>query len=414
MLIATTIIAAALALPPALQPASRPVSPTNPNALRYFEVPLQGEVGKEITAPGVRDAIKAAASKQADVIVFVIDTPGGRVADADMIAKVMDRERAGLKYYAIVNRAISAAVWPLSRMDRVFFAPGATAGAAVAFSVSRQTGNAEVDAKMNAALTADVSAAAELRGQPGSVYRAMMLQSATLYRWKDGGGRFQLGETAPAGAKEVLELDGPGSVLAWTTDQAAESGFGTLLTSRDPATLGQHVGAEEWIKAGDGAVQMTRAFRDIERDAKKVEKAKEDITETREKIVSIAKSLAGRVISARNADPRATVQVAYRESGTLTSESQMKWKRQSDVAINAWSDVVSLAGDLQRAERKAAAAVTDFNKAAAEELSSRLYEEKHEPIKLDPVEHNLDLRAIEREASETLARVRRERVRSKL
>lgn len=144
MLIVSLLAAAALCQP----------GPAIEGQVTYFEVPLKGEVGKEITAPGVRDAIKAAAGKKATCIVFILDTPGGRVADADLIAQVMDRERGGLKYYAIVNKAISAAVWPLSRMDRVFLAPGSATGAAVAFSVSGRSGSAEVDAKMNAALTA--------------------------------------------------------------------------------------------------------------------------------------------------------------------------------------------------------------------------------------------------------------------
>jgi membrane-bound ClpP family serine protease len=191
----------------------QPAQPAADNSARFLEVPLRGVFGAEITAPGIRDAIRAAKSKKAAAVVFTFDTPGGRVLDADAIAAVMDAERsapggADLKYYALITQAFSASVWPLSRCDRIFFAPGAAAGAAVAFRESAKTGNIEVDAKFNAAMAASVSAAAESHGQSGVIYRAMMLKDARLFGYKDASGEYHLSDQPPASdAKDIEEID---------------------------------------------------------------------------------------------------------------------------------------------------------------------------------------------------------------
>lgn len=408
-----TMLAAGLAL------CGQPTTPATPAAapkvesLRYFEVPLKGEVGKEITAPGVKEAIKAALLKKADCVVFVIETPGGRVIDADAIADVMDHERAGLKFYAVIRRAISAGIWPLSRMDGIFFAPGGAAGAAVAFKYSSNTGQFEVDAKFNAAHAADVSAAAELHGQPGCVYRAMMVQNATLFRWRGEDGKVKLGETAPPGAKEVVELDNSSSVLAWTTQQAVETGFGTMMKSGEVSSLGPLLQVKEWVSVGDGTPQMTRFKNEIERAVNDVKRTQDQIETTRKAIVTAAERVVSQAAIARKADPR-NIQVFYRDTGTFTPESQTKWRQASDAAIDAWNAVLGLLEDLQRAERKAALAVDEYNKAVNKEFAARLYKDKPEPLKLDPVDHGINEPLARKEASDILARVRTERSKNRV
>lgn len=397
------------------QPATPAAPPKSDKTetLRYFEVPLRGEVGKEITAPGVRDAIKAAALKKADCVVFVIDTPGGRVSDAQAIAEVMDSERAGMKYYALVNRAISAAVWPLSRMDGVFFAPGGAAGAAVAFTHSAKTGQYEVDAKFNAAMAADISTEAESHGQAGAVYRAMMIQAATLYRWRGESGRTVLGERPPPDAKEAVELDGPSTVLAWTTLQASEAGFGKMTTSAQASSLGPLLNTKEWVSVGDGTQQMTRAKKELERVVNEVTKAKEQIETSRKAVVTAAERAAAQVPVARKADPK-NIQLYYRDTGTLTADSQTKWRQASDAATEAWNMELGLLEGILRAERKAATAVDEYNKAAAREMAARLYKDKYEDLKLDPVKHGIDVNGIGKEASDTLARIKSERSKARV
>lgn len=303
----------------------------------FLEVPLKGTFGEQITAPGVREAIRAAKTRKAAAIVFTFDTPGGRVVDANAIAAVMDAERADLKYYALITRAISAAVWPLSRCDRVFFAPGAASGAAVAFYESAKTGNLEVDAKFNAALAARVAAAAESHNQSGAVYRAMMLKDARLFGFKDASGTLQLTDQPPSpDAKDVEEIDTAATVLAWTTEQAAKYHFGLPAPSADPASLGPPLGADSWQGLGNvGNDSMKRSSKEVERKAKATERAESKIKEAREHVVEIAKRIVDQTKAAEGSEPdKGGMTIYYKEgSGAFTPETQIRWRNQTDTAI---------------------------------------------------------------------------------
>lgn len=388
----------------------------------YFEVPLKGEFGKEITAPGVRDAMRTARKRNATAIVFVFDTPGGRVSDAQAIAAVIDKERVGergepdLKVYAVVQRALSASVWPMAHCDRIFFAPGAAAGAAVAFHWDLKSGNAEVDAKFNAAVTAEVASAAEAHGQAGCVYRAMMLQDAKLFGWATTDGKYSVSDSRPTAAvKELEEIDTPVTVLAWTTTQAAKYGFGTVMPSKDVTCVGALLGAAEWKSAGDmGASVMTRAYKDVEKRAGDTERAKDAIVRAREQVLSTAKMIAATGNMAEAAEPQKSVQVRYTGQGLFTAQTQMEWRNQTDKAIQGWNSVSTLLGDLERAEKQALQAVENYNAVHVRECQFRLYTDKPEPLKVEPVEHNVDPKVVRKFVSDALSRLNAGRLKNRL
>jgi hypothetical protein len=298
-------------------------------------------------------------------------------------------------------------------MDQIFFVPGGAAGAAVAYTIDEKTGSTEVDAKFNAAKSALVSAAAESHGQPGCVYRAMIVQEATLFRWKGADGKVMLGERAPAGASDAVELDTPKTVLAWTTEQAAQAGFGTMMTSSDVASLGPLLHASEWVSVGDGNPQMLRAQHDIERLAKDGESAEAQIKTTREKVLTAANRIVAEVKIAKDADPK-KIQIFYRENGTLTPDSMTRWRQASETALAKWSNVLALIEDLQRAERKAAATVDEYNRARAKEFAARLYDQKWPDLKVDPVDHGIDIPVLQKEISDTKTRIHNDRNRNKV
>lgn len=373
----------------------------------YLEVPLRGEVGKEITALGVRDAIRLARSKKADAVVFVIDTPGGVLADADAIARVMDQERQGLRYYAIVVKAISAGIWPLSRANRVFFPPGSAAGAAVAFSRTASTGNIDVDAKLNAAHAATVSSAADAHGQPGCVYRAMMVKEHRLFVSRGTDGTLQLTDNQPAGgALDLRELDSDTTVLALTTKQAIEIGFGSELPSNDAAAIGGIIGAKGWRSVGKmGIAPMNAARQEVQKRTREVADAERNLKDARKRILDLAKQYAALHAAAVNADPERMTIWYYESSGMLTPNSQIKWRKQSDIAIAKWNDVKALTEAVHSSEQRARQALNNYNAAKAKEAEVRLYVDKPEPLVLDPIDHGLDLDGIWREASDALARI---------
>jgi hypothetical protein len=373
-----------------------------PGALRYLAIPLQGEVGREITARGVRDALRMARRAQADAVVFVIETDGGRVIEADAIARVIEVERDNLRIFSVVSRAISVGIWPLSRSDRIFFEPGATAGAAVTYAHSRSTGSVEVDAKLNAATAARLVAAAEARGQSGCIYRAMVLMEAGLYRWTDAEGRVHVANTpAPPDAIDSVQIVSETGVLAITTRQAVELGFAEELPGRDLAAIGDLIQAPGWVLIGENAaLAMHQAQRDLERRARSVELAQDRIRRTRERVAELASQVEQGRAYAIAADP-GRLRIYHRgSSGTMTPESQMRWRQQTDEAVAKWNGVLASIGQLRTAERRAEQAIEQFNTALSREWEARLYLEEPDPLDLPPVDHGLDLAALEREANE--------------
>jgi hypothetical protein len=373
----------------------------------YFEIPLKGEFGKEITALGIRDGMRAARSHKASAVVFVFDTPGGAVADAEAIAATIDKERGDkkgpqLKVYSVIHRAISASVWPLSHSDRIFFEPGAAAGAAVAFHWDLDTGNAEVNAKFNAAVSAEVAGAAEAHGQPGCVYRAMMIKEARLFAWPLPGGGYKLSDTKPdADVKGVVEIDSDQTVLAWTSEQAQKYGFGTIMPTSDLASLGPLLKSENWAPCGkDGASLMNRAFKDIERKKNDAEKAKEAIISHREAVVQAAERISAMADAADSSEPSKVL-----GNRTTGASAQIAWRNQSDKAIQNWNTVLSLLSDLERNERAAEQSVTDYNNARAKEYQARQYTEKYEPVKLEPIDKKLDVKLVRKYAQEAVSRL---------
>jgi hypothetical protein len=382
------------------------------NAVRYLAVPLKGAVGQEITARGVRDAIRLARRARVQVVVFVIETDGGRVADAEAIVRVMEEERGELQYISVVSRALSAGIWPLSRSDHIFFEPGATAGAATAYSVS--TGSIAVDAKLNAALAARLASAAESRGQSGCVYRAMVLMEATLHQWRDGDGRVHVsGKAPPAGAIDPVEVVAASAVLALTSKQAAAIGFGVELPSKDLGAIGGLIGAPRWESAGTvGGGPMRAAQREIERRQKEVADAERRLIEAREQVIELARLVPKLASAADKADP-GRITVYYREgSGVLTAESQLRWRQQTDEAVARWNDVLAGLSRLKSAERSAERALDQFNAALVREAETRLYSEMPEPLELAPVNHGLDIATLQREAEKKKESLLARRVRT--
>jgi hypothetical protein len=399
------IFAAVLALAtPALAQSEAPAS------MKYLAVPVAGEVGKEITARGVRNAIRAARSKKADAVVFVIDTNGGRVADADAIGKVMDDERGNLKYYSIVVKTISAGVWPLTRSDKIFFAPGGSAGAAVAFSYNPETGSAEVDAKFCAAVAAKLAAAAESHGQPAAVYRAMVVKDERLFRYTDAKGKVCVcNQEPPAGSKDPREIDTKNSVLALTPAEAEEIGFGVSVPSADPADIGAWIDVASWTAAGPPAAgPMREGAKEVQARAEATEAARKRIVHARESLAEFASRLPNQRKIAVQSEPGVVHVSASGAYSTLGGSGT--WTERCDAAIREWEEILSLCTGIEQAQAAAERALKDLNAAQAREAEARLLTEKPKDVELEPVEIKQDVAAYRREANQKIAQLKMSRL----
>ncbi len=350
--------------PPKAPPATKATVATPvANHGKYFLVPLQGTFGKEITAPGVAQAFKIAKQKGAGTIVFEIDSPGGSVSDADAIVKVIDETKSDMKVVTVVKRAISASIWILAHSDVIAFEPGGPAGAAVCFSIDPKSGNAEVDAKLNAAYAAELAAAAEARGQPGAIYRAMVLQSVELFQHEDAGQIVLSNEPINGMKASPTRLDDRETVLALTPNQAVRMGFGTKISNLADTEMAKLVGATSWeavapasngrasIKFGADAVAfeeraLTRAEQSLQDSNSKYKASQAEVTRLIERAQSMGST---------------HIPTYYGPSGNYTSDSQTRWRNHCDSAIEAWQRVLDELRHVSSLQKQIVSHVAEIN-----------------------------------------------------
>src|SRR5207249_5262331 len=85
------------------------------------------------------------------------------------------------------------------------------------------------------------------------------------------------------------------------------------------------------------------------------------------------------------------VKVYYTGAGSFTPGTQQQGCEQTDKDLSEWTLTASLLVDLDKAARRAVQAVDDFNKPRERELLARLITEKVEPVKVEPLDHGLDV-----------------------
>lgn len=332
----------------------------NADSTLYTLIPIHGTIGEEAVAAGVENALESARRSKIRYVVFDIDTPGGLVSHADEMAKAIAQHREKTKgwkepvqIYAYVRRAISAGIWVMFSCDRVFWADGATAGGAVMFRQDQTTGAAEVDAKMNSIVAAELAAVAQGLGHPQEVVRAMMLPASSLYVWTDDTGARRTSDSMPdrGAGSDVHELDGPETVLTLTTADAMDIGLGTMAPG-GPESLGQMLELAGWKPAGKGgAAAMKQAARSQQAKEDKAERDAERAEELRTKALSMNENTLKPLIERANqADP---YQGSYETvNGYFTGESQAEWARRTSNALKLWAKVLDVIRDLDKMDRE--------------------------------------------------------------
>lgn len=257
-----------------------------------FEIPLVGTFGEDIFPIGFRKSMEIAVAMGASDVVLRIDSPGGLVWAAQAIAGIMDEHRDKVRFHALVERGISASIWPVFNCESIWMAPGAQLGAAVVFRAG-ESGNAEVDAKFNAATASELAADAEVRGHSVHVIRAMILQASELHAVaSQDGATVKLFARAPQAADgQVVEvIDDKESVLSLTAAEADRLGVAVALESDRLSEVIEAAGIEspaveqeraaalmaEWAeKCGDVVNDIERSVRDIQRGLGEYEAAQE-------------------------------------------------------------------------------------------------------------------------------------------
>ncbi|GJM19525.1 MAG: hypothetical protein DHS20C14_17380 [Phycisphaeraceae bacterium] len=220
-----------------------------------LEVPLKGTFGEDIYPKSVAVALDWAVANGVSDIVFRIDSPGGQVWAATQIVEIMDERRDDLTYHALVERGISASIWPTFACDTITMPPGSTLGGAVVYRMNM--GNAEVDKKMNSIRAAELTASARALGHEPAVIKAMMLADSELYAWRDrrDPGPWRITDSKDEAYsdkrnREVREIDTRDTVLTLTDEDAIWLGVATPMETRSLDSFSHAVAFSEYDDAG--------------------------------------------------------------------------------------------------------------------------------------------------------------------
>ncbi len=317
---------------------TRAIPSTTEPRERYLVVPIHGVFGEKVGPEGVRNALSHAARRGINHVVFHIDSPGGQVWAADEISGVMSDRDPSVRCYAVIDDAISAAIWVALGCERIFIREDGTIGGAVAYRQDTSTGAVEVDAKMNSILAAKLEGICARNGHPEAIARAMVVYEESLYVSEDGEGGFRFSNDR---SDDAEELDSPTSVLTLTGKGVEEFGLGEIF-DEDIDELGERLGLEGWELASEyGAAAMRRGERGLEQRA--------EVFEDRAKLYAEFSFWVERI---SDTDPgNATYQV--HEGGAMTATSINTWRNRTDACLNACYELRSVIKELDATERKA-------------------------------------------------------------
>lgn len=195
-------------------------------------VPIQGmiEAGNSHL---VRRAVQVAKEAGAKLIVFELDTPGGRVDNALEISKAI--EEAGIPTVAYVTRwAMSAGALIALSCDSIVMTPGSSIGAAEPV-VPEQEAHQE---KYVAAIRAEFQARAEKKKYPRLLAMAMVDREVEVW-WVevDGEKALMMPEEMERArregkkVKEVLTVNPSGKLLCLTAEDAVQFGLAKRIAS---------------------------------------------------------------------------------------------------------------------------------------------------------------------------------------
>lgn len=214
----------------------------------FLVVPLKGTFGEEITPKGVDVALDWAVAKGVKHVVFEIDSPGGQVWAAERIRGIIKEHAGKVACHVVIQNAMSASIWVVFACDKIGALPGATLGAAVAFT-RNETGNAQVDEKFNSAIAAKIATEADRLGHPGELARSMVLTDQKLYAVKEGE-VWKFVHDQPGPDAKFDTLNEGNRVVTLTTEQMLKYGVASKVDVGDDAAIASLLGDSKFKAAG--------------------------------------------------------------------------------------------------------------------------------------------------------------------
>lgn len=210
----------------------------------YYEIPVMGYVGLEVTAKGLGNALAAARAAKASHVVLLFDSPGGSVGECEQIIDVMDQNR-DLNTIAYIKTAYSAAAVVAVTCKTIVMYPTGQIGAAVPYMITPKGTPVDINEKMTSAIRARARSAAAIGGHDPELLMGMIDTKIELYATEGPLGP-TISEQKEPGATLIKAKD---KILTLTAEEATKYGLAKGI-ARGMSELGKQVDIEQWTSCG--------------------------------------------------------------------------------------------------------------------------------------------------------------------
>jgi hypothetical protein len=239
---------------PAAKPGALP-----PGTTLAYVIPITGPIMDRPLVEALEKAIGEAKAKGAKIVIFRMNTTGGKLVLGDEIIRLTEKIDWATTVAWVSGEdkeALSLGAYISLAMHKIYMAPGTTIGAATPFVVGQYTGSAKVDEKMISAFRARFRSLCEQRGHEKAIANAMVDGTTSLVEaWVDGKKMIVTADDAKRLAEEHKDdgkfkrgrtINEPGKPITLTCQEALDYGISNGIAAADKDILTQ-MGIEPYL-----------------------------------------------------------------------------------------------------------------------------------------------------------------------
>lgn len=240
------------------QPATQP-------GRTYMAIPIIGQLGREVSAEAVAKALDAARQTHADYAVFLIDSEGGSVTEADRIVALVSHN-PDVRTVALVKKAMGASVAVTFACRRTFLHPEGVVSLPIPREFNGQPmTDVQVDQLRMEISRRLIEACTVSRREP-LLATGMVDPSLSLYVTDS-----VPPQVFPSERPSTQRIKGPGECLSFSKSNAVRDGYAEGICSTLGELARQMGLSDGWTSAGE----QGRLIMQQRRDEARSQQAKE-------------------------------------------------------------------------------------------------------------------------------------------
>lgn len=233
---------------------------------RVFVIPMKGGVGETFRQDKLEEAIEAGRQYDPDVIVLIIDSPGGALNEVWKLRDYLQEVRNEFRIVAWVKSAISAAAMTTMNIQEIYFMKDGHMGAATAWYGAGKA----VEGEALEEIVQDTRKMVESAGHSPHIAEAMIVPAYTLsadLEERPSGG-FDITWHEDDTGNEMVSR--PGEILTFTASEALRYQI-SAGTVDDEAEFAIALGLDGWVEVSDaGRIIMEEWIRTVEKAQKDI------------------------------------------------------------------------------------------------------------------------------------------------